>query len=48
MKNLIKYLNVIEEEIENCDKKSERYQFLLRRRDVVEGVIYLIMKNDQR
>ena len=45
MKNLIKYLNVIEEEIKNCDKKSERYQFLLRRRDVVEGVIFIMMNS---
>lgn len=45
MKNLIKYLNLIEKEIENCDKKSDRYHFLLRRRDVVEGMIFIMMNS---
>lgn len=48
MKNLILSLNEIEKEIENCEKDSQFYKELIRKREVIETMIYLIMKNDQK
>lgn len=47
MKNLFCYLKLIEKEISTCDKESQRYKELLRKREIIESMIFLIMKNDQ-
>lgn len=48
MKNLLLSLNKIEKEIENCEKGSQIYKELIRKREIIETMIYLIMKNDQK
>lgn len=45
MKNLIKMLNIIDDEISIC--KDSQKQELLRKRNIIETMIYLIMKNEQ-
>ena len=47
MKSLLNYLKILEEEITGCNKQSQKYKELLRKREVVESMIFLIMKNDQ-
>lgn len=46
MKNLIKLLNIIDDEISIC--KDSHKQELLRKRSIIETMIYLMIKNDQK
>ena len=47
MKCLLDYLKIIEKEIVECGKQSKKHKELLRKRDVIENMIFLVMKNDQ-
>ncbi len=48
MKNLLLSLSKIEKEIVNCEKESQVQKELLRKREIIETMIYIIMKNDQK
>ena len=45
-KNLINLLNIIEDNIETCKDDFQKKE-LIKKREIIETMIYLIMKNDQ-